>query len=223
MVSQFVTVKHHKTFFTKVQNTNMSFEDFYPEPHYDTVGFADVLEVVASNVVWSPANHGEFSPTFRHRVRQALLGARHASRHGLHLHVAAMDALCLQEEDDVKILGGVAYAHSTDTNEEDIVLYEVDCDGELLEDYSVLPFTSPWDALPPKTTNPAAHRDYLRHVQVNQDMLGLYPEVFSGYPRKRAFYKSNLNRMPDPDEESDADVQAFDTDDEPVAQRRRLE
>lgn len=210
----------------------MSFEEFFPETfdHFDKVGFADVLDV-ASPPVWSPAIHEEFTPTFRKSIRHALLAAKHCPL----VHIATIDALGLLEAEDVEIVGGVAYVQSTETMEEDIVLYEVDSDGEMLTEYkeSPLPFIVPSGAFPPKTTSPAAHREYLTHAQVNQVLLCTYPEVFGNYPRKRAFYRQNRritmdmelvqsdNEQPSDDEQPLEEPS--DNEQEQPTQRRRIQ
>lgn len=178
--------------------------DFYAG---GVLSYSEVLDVSFPNV-WCPSNHGDFTAAFRGSKRQVLLGASHLSFRFPAMRVAALDALSLLEAEDVGLVGGVAYVSSTQATEEDLVLYEVDSEGNLLRDYSedCLAVVSPSGAPPPKTMCAAAHREYLRDAELNVDLLCLSPEVFSSYPRHRAHLRSSSRVLPQEDAAQEDEV-----------------
>lgn len=153
--------------------------------------YSEIVDV-SKPPVWSPEGHEEFSEAFRKDIRATLL----AMRKGNMLPICVLDSLGFLGEDSPDDMVGVAIATATaSSQEEDLgqqyVLYTVNPQGKIVyPDPEAIPFTSSDGSMPPETTSPEAHRNYVKALNIH-DHVFLYPEVFCPEARRRSFQKAN--------------------------------
>ena len=153
--------------------------------------YSEIVDV-SKPPVWSPEGHEEFSEAFRKDIRATLL----AMRKGKMLPICVLGSLGFLGEDSPDDMVGVAIATATALSQEDdlgqqYVLYTVNPEGKIFyPDPEALPFTSPDGSMPPETTSPEAHRNYVKALNIHNHVF-LYPEVFCPEARQRSFQKAN--------------------------------
>lgn len=153
--------------------------------------YSEIVDV-SKPPVWSPEGHEEFSEAFRKDIRATLL----AMRKGNMLPICVLDSLGFLGEDSPDDMVGVAYATATAlSQEEDLgqqyVLYSINPQGKICyPDPEAIPFTSSDGSMPPETTSPEAHRNYVKALNIHNHVF-LYPEVFCPEARRRSFQKAN--------------------------------
>ena len=153
--------------------------------------YSEIVDV-SKPPVWSPEGHEEFSEAFRKDIRATLL----AMRKGKMLPICVLGSLGFLGEDSPDDMVGVAIATATALSQEDdlgqqYVLYAVNPQGKIFyPDPEAIPFTSLDGSMPPETTSPEAHRNYVKALNIH-DYVFLYPEVFCPEARRRSFQKAN--------------------------------
>lgn len=152
--------------------------------------YSEIVDV-SKPPVWSPEGHEEFSEAFRKDIRATLLAMR---KHSILKPICVLDSLGFLGEDSPEDRVGVAIATAL-SQEDDLgqqyVLYTVNPQGKIVyPDPEAIPFTSPDGSMPPETTSPEAHRNYVKALNIHNHVF-LYPEVFCPEARRRSFQKAN--------------------------------
>ena len=154
--------------------------------------YSEIVDV-SKPPVWSPEGHEEFSEEFRRGIRATLLAMR---KHSILKPICVLDSLGFLGEDSPEDRVGVAIATATALSQEDdlgqqYVLYTVNPQGKIFyPDPEAIPFTSPDGSMPPETTSPGAHRNYVKALNIHNHVF-LYPEVFCPEARRRSLQKAN--------------------------------